>query len=339
MDINIRIGENRIPEGMLAQVESGLTDSRLPSVASSGGHNDNDDYAGEAWVELDNHFQGEDKNFIEQDELDLTGEPGLLLDTPATPAAERPSTPMSPTVSFRCQPVVPSLVSGSPLSPTVSPLKPPKSPLRPLSTMRPIIPGLKGEDHPHISPPCPHVPLPSQGASASNESASTRLARASPSGRFFACPDLVHDLGLPRKWVPGQVISTLGDAFCHLLRSKPRNERYEVLYTDLFGLWGSSKPRSSISFYFKQIVSPFKCRAWLIPMLLEHHWYLLAFDWIDLAIHIYDSLAMSKIPDQCLVKFGHRLAKLIEEYFGLESHDWNVIPEKVSGCHLGLARF
>jgi len=74
-------------------------------------------------------------------------------------------------------------------------------------------------------------------------------------------------------------------------------------------------------------------------MLLEHHWYLLAFDWIDLAICIYNSLAMSKIPDQHLVEFGRGLARLIEEYFGLESHDWNVIPEKVSGCHLGLARF
>ena len=74
-------------------------------------------------------------------------------------------------------------------------------------------------------------------------------------------------------------------------------------------------------------------------MLLEHHWYLLAFDWIDLAICIYDSLATSEIPDQRLVEFGCRLAKLIEEDFGLESHNWNVIPEKVSGCHLGLARF
>jgi len=67
--------------------------------------------------------------------------------------------------------------------------------------------------------------------------------------------------------------------------------------------------------------------------------YLLAFNRIDLAIHIYDSLATSKIPHLCLVEFGCVLVELMEKDSELESHNWNVVPEKVSGFHLSLARF
>ena len=54
--------------------------------------------------------------------------------------------------------------------------------------------------------------------------------------------------------------------------------------------------------HFKQAASPSKCCAWPVPVLIEHHWYLLEIDWIDGVICIYDSIATSKIH-QCLFEF------------------------------------
>jgi hypothetical protein len=121
---------------------------------------------------------------------------------------KRPSTPTSPTLSFQHLSVIPSLVSGPSLSPSVSPLKPP---LCPLSPMRPIITDLKGDCQPCVSPPHPHVPLPSQGASVVGQSARTMPARESPSWQFFASPDQIDALGMPRSWIHGQVITTLSN--------------------------------------------------------------------------------------------------------------------------------
>jgi hypothetical protein len=341
MNINAGIGENRLLEGLPAQVEPGMTDSRPPSVVSSGTDYDNEDYAGELWDELEVVLRAQEDDFVEQDEAAPTGAPGSLFDTPAIPVVRRPSTLTSPTLSFQHQSVIPSLVSGPSRSPSVSPLKPPP---RPLSPMRPIVTDLKGDCQPRVSPPHLYVPLPSQGASVTGQSARTMPARESPSRRFFASPDQIDALGTPRSWIHGQVIATLGDTFCYPSRSGPRHGQYEILPTDLFDLWnsymgGHSASWASLSFHFKQAASPFKCRAWLIPVLLEDHWYLLAFDWIDRELHIYDSLATSKTPKQSLVKFGGALLNLIAEDFELEDCDWNVVPEQVGCFHCSLTRF
>jgi hypothetical protein len=267
--------------------------------------------------------------------------PGPLFNTPATPVVKRPRTPMSPTLSFQCQNVIPTLVSRPSFSPSVSPLKPP---LHPLSPMWPIIPYPKGDCEPHVSCPHPYVPLPSQGASVAGQSARITQARESPSQRFFASPDQIDALGMPRSWIHSQVISTLGDTFCYPSCSKPRHKQYEILPTDLFNLWNSSMEghltsQASLSFHFKQAASPLKCCVWLIPVLLEDHWYLLAFDWIDRNLCIYDSLAANKTPKPSLVGFGGALLNLIAEDFELEDCDWNIIPEQVSSFHCSLTRF
>jgi hypothetical protein len=81
------------------------------------------------------------------------------------------------------------------------------------------------------------------------------------------------------------------------------------------------------------------CYMWLIPVLLEDHWYLLTFNWIDCELHIYDLLAMSKTPKPSLVKFGGALLNLIAEDFELEDCNWNVVPEQVNCFHCSLTRF
>ena len=186
--------------------------------------------------------------------------------------------------------------------------------------------------------------LPSQHAGVVSQSARTSPARESPSHWFFASPDQIDALGMPRTWLHGQVISTLGDTFCYPSRSQPRNAHYDILPTDLLDLCdsymrGHTASRACLSFHFKQAASPFECRAWLVPVLLEHHWYLLVLDWVDFDIRIYDSLATSMIPHPRLVKFGEVLLTLISEDFDLRDSDWNVVPESVSGFHRSLTRF
>ena len=73
-------------------------------------------------------------------------------------------------------------------------------------------------------------------------------------------------------------------------------------------------------------------------MLIEHHWYLLEIDWIDGRFRIYDSLATSK-THQCLFEFGTALLSFITEEFVLNSYDWTVVPEQVSGFHSSLTGF
>ena len=330
MNLNPGIGENRLPEGLLSQMEPSLTDSRPPSVAVS--DSDDESYGGEVWDDIDGSFEMQEGDSVEQGETALLGVPGPLFDTPVIPVVKRPNTPTSPTLSFQCQSVVPSLVSSPSLSPSVSPLKPH---LRPLHSIRPIIPDPKGDYQMHIPPPHPHVLLPSHSASVVSQSAMTTAARESPSRRFFASSDQIDALGKSETWIQGQVITTLGDTFCYTSCSKPKPKRYTILPSDLFELWdsymgGHIASRTSLSFHFKQAASPLECRAWLVPVLLEHHWYLLAFDWIDHALRIYDSLAMSK-THPTLVKFGSALLDFITEDFDLKDSDWNVVPEQVSG--------
>ena len=175
MNINVDIGEERLPDGLRAQVGPRLTDSRPLSVASS------DDGAEaseeEIWDEVDILYAQDDES-VEQDESVMLV--GTQIETLATP----------------------------PLSP-------------------------------NVSPPRTHVLLPSEGAGGDGQSARTNPARESPSHRFFASPDQIDALRIPRSWVHGQVISTLGDTFCYPSRSKPRHEQYDVLPTNLFDLWKS----------------------------------------------------------------------------------------------------
>jgi hypothetical protein len=167
--------------------------------------------------------------------------------------------------------------------------------------MRPIVTDLKGECQPHVSPLSPTCAVAFPRCQCRGPVSKDRASQRISITPVFASPDQIDALGTPRTWVHGQVISTLGDTFCYTSHSKPRHERYEVLPTNLFDLWNSSMEghiasRTCLSFHFKQAMSPSECRAWLIPVLLEHHWYLLAFDWKDRAIRIYDSLATDRFP-------------------------------------------
>jgi hypothetical protein len=56
-----------------------MTDSRPPSVVSSGTDYDNEDYAGELWDELEVVLQVQEDDFVEQDEATATGVPGSLF--------------------------------------------------------------------------------------------------------------------------------------------------------------------------------------------------------------------------------------------------------------------
>ena len=321
-----------------AQIEPNSPDSRPPSVASS--DRDYEDYAGEVLEQLEGHFREEEDHLFDQDESALPGMPGLLFSTPATPAVKQPSTPMSPTLAFTRQSAFPSLISGHSLSPSVPPVKPH---LHPLSPTRPVIPGPRTEYQMQVSPPHPHAMLPSRGASVAGQSARTSPARESPSHRFFALADQIEDLGRPTTWVHGRVISTLGDYFCYTSRLKPRHAHYEILPTDLFELWNSYKgghtaSRTCFSHHFKQAASPSKCRAWLVPVLIEHHWYLLGIDWIDGVVRIYDSIASSE-NHKYLFEFCTELLNFIAEDLKLNSYDWRLFPETVSSFHRSLIRF
>ena len=338
MNLDICIGKDRLPEDPPTQTEPGLTEGRCrspaPSNLSDEGYDDAE-YAVEIWDVLSNVLQAQEDDFIEQDEA---APMGVLFDAPATPIVKEYGTTMSPTLSFKRRSTFPSLVSAHSPSPSLSPLK---SPLRPLFPTRTVVTGPKNECQPHVLPPHLHGLFPSQGASLAGPSARTETARESPSRRFFASPDQIDALGTPRSWLHGQVISTLGDTFCHTSRSKPMHKRYETLPTDLFDLWdsftkGHSASRTSLTFHFKQATTPLDCRAWLVPVLLEHHWYLLTFDWVDCFIRISDSLATNQIPHPRLAEFGNSLVKLISNDLNLAEQELVLIPELVSGFYYGL---
>lgn len=335
MNSNIDTDDVRLSEGPTRQMEPGSTDSRPQSPSSS--DDESAVHAIELWEDIFDAFQAQEDEFVQQDEIALLVAPGPLFDTtPVTPVFKSPSTPMSPKPSFQRRSVVPSLVSGPSPSSSASPPKP----RRPLSPIQVIIPDLKGEYQPLAPPSRPHV----KRAILAGQSVKTNPARESPSQRFFASPDQIDALGMPRTWLHGQVISTLGDTFCNISRSKPRHEHYDILPTDLFETWNSymggySASRTNLSYHFKQAASPLECRAWLVPVLLESHWYLLVLDWIDSDLRIYDSLATSKEPHPSLFTFGGALVDLITEDLKLEDNDWDILPEQVNGFDCGLTRF
>jgi hypothetical protein len=86
-------------------------------VVSSGTNYNNKDYTGELWDELEVLLQVQEDDLIEQDEAAPTAVPGPLFNTPATPIVKRPRMPMSPTLSFQCQNVIPTPVSQPLFSP------------------------------------------------------------------------------------------------------------------------------------------------------------------------------------------------------------------------------
>jgi hypothetical protein len=187
------------------------------------------------------------------------------------------------------------------------------------------------------SPSRSQAALPSKQAQRVSNS---EIARVSPTGRFLACEDQIGDLIDRDAWVHGAVINTLGDLFCYGSRSQCRERRYEILPTWLFHWWmtpptNQTVPqdlRRSYSACFQEVASPVKCRVWLVPALLDNHWYLLSLDWIDCRIRIYDSLATYKNqPPSQLAKFGTMLVTYVYEDSGLGHQEWLIIPEQVCG--------
>ena len=85
----------------------------------------------------------------------------------------------------------------------------------------------------------------------------------------------------------------------------------------------------------KKVVSPIECRAWLALVLLNSHWHLLTFDWIDSEIRIYDSFAKSP-PNPRLIAFGTSLLGFTLESFNLGKQPWRIVFEQVCSHCCGL---
>jgi hypothetical protein len=83
-----------------------------------------------------------------------------------------------------------------------------------------------------------------------------------------------------------------------------------------------------------------ECHAWLVPVLLNDHWYLLALDWVDCLVRVYDSLApRNEPPPSQLVEFGIALVTYTHEDFELEHGKWFIIPEQVRSLMWGSNGF
>lgn len=178
----------------------------------------------------------------------------------------------------------------------------------------------------------------SDSPSPSGSSTGIETTRASPTGRYLACEDQIRALIDREAWVHGAVINTLGEFFCYSSRSQCRARRYEILPTWLFDWWkNSTKDQTaaqdcwrSHSACFKEVASPAECHAWLVPVLLNSHWYLLALDWIVCQVQIYDSLAMrGESPPSQLTNFAIALLAYAHEDFDLGHQKWFIIPEQV----------
>jgi hypothetical protein len=312
--------------------EDGPMTSRSSSPASTSSQHD-EDYADEVWEELDATFRTQEANFmaeeyiVEDIPLDRLG---LMSDTLGTPTTQTP-TPLP----HRLRLAVPDLRSESPSPSSIVPSSS-RQLLHPLSPVRLPDPDLQSEYC--ASPSCSQAALPSKRAQVDGNSAGIEIARASPTSRFFACEDQIKALIDREAWVHGAVINTLGDFFCYSSRSQRRARRYEILPTWLFDLWGNSTKdqtaaqdcRRSHSACFKEVASPVECHAWLVPALLNDHWYLLALDWIDCRVRIYDSLARRNVPPPSqLAKFGTALVAYAHEDFDLGDQKWVIIPEQV----------
>jgi len=66
-----------------------------------------------------------------------------------------------------------------------------------------------------------------------------------------------------------------------------------------------------------------------VPVLFEHHWYLLAFDWVDCQIRIYDSFSVGGPSLLPLIQFGQAFVSIVSEYYSFKDLDWTFLPEQV----------
>jgi len=308
------------------------TDNRSPSSASGSLHPDEEDYAGEIWEELDTIFRAQESDFVAHNDMSMS----LVLGTPipfdsptaATTLHDTPGTPtplqQQPPIVYLAAPDHRLLLPSHP----ISPLRLPKPRPQHKNTSRALAkPGVSS------SPEATTSPLGGMG-DGSLSSRQREVARASPSQRYFACEDQISELRKPKSWVHGAVISTLGDTFCYTTRSKLRHQHYDILPTYIYGLWqdwvesGTENLRSILS-YTRACTHPSGCRAWLVPVLMENHWYLLAFDWVDCKIRVYDSLSVSGPPLSPLIQFSLAFVHVVYEDSGLKHVDWRVLPEEV----------
>ena len=260
--------------------------------------------------------------------------PGAPFNTAGTLEIQELNTPTRSASPCQPRPHVPSFRS--------TPLHSPA----PASSRRPPHPPLFGQ---YIEPPMQADGFPRALGSptgrfahpTSNDgSASTNVARTSPTGRFFACPDQIEALIDRGAWVHGAVINTLGDFFCYSSYSKPIEHRFEILSTHLFHWWetGAQDCRISHSAGFKEVASPLECRAWFVPILFRHHWYLLVVDWMGHELWICDSLATQGVgPPSQLVEYSAVLMGYVNEDFGGACQGWTIIPDQVCDLRCILA--
>ena len=319
--------------GMPLYSENGPRTTRSPSPPSTDSQ-DEDNYDEEIWEELDAAFRTQEANFIAEEYIDkvvpLDGL-GFTSDTLGIPKTQSPTPLILP---HQGRPAGPDFGSESP-SPSIPSSSRPL--VYPLSPIQPPEPDVQSE---HLtSSSCSQANLPSNKcAQVDNSSTAVEIARASPTGRFFACEDQIRDLINRGAWVHGAVINTLGDLFCYGSRSQCRARRYEILPSWLFEWWNNSTKdqtaaqdcRRAHSDSFKKVASPVECRAWLVPVLLESHWYLLSLDWVDHRVRIYDSLAAcNEPPPSQLEDFGIDVVKYADQDFDLGNQSWGVIAEQV----------
>ena len=306
--------------------ENGPITSRASSPASTDSQYD-ENYVEEVWEELEASFRTQEADFMAEELVEDVALDGLGLGTSKT----QTSTPL--VLPHQPQLAVSDFGSESP-----SPSIPFTSRLLvyPPSLVWPLDPDPQFEDC--GSPPCSQAALPSKRVQVDSNLTGIEITRASPTGRFFACEDQIRALTDREAWVHGTVINTLGDFFCYSSRSQCRARRYEILPTWLFDWWenptkdqtAAQDCRRSYSASFKQVGSPVECHAWLIPVLFNGHWYLLALDWIECQVRIYDSLAMCDEPPPLqLAEFSRTLVDYANEDFDLGHQRWLIIPEQV----------
>ena len=282
-------------------------------------------------------FRTQEANFVAE-EYTVKGVPlnrlGLMSDTPGMPRTQMPKPLVLP---HQLELEVPDFRSDSP-SPSIASSS---SPIYPPSPVPPPNPDPQSEycaSEYCASPSYPQAPLPSKWAEADDNSMGIEIAKVSPMGRFLMCEDQIRALINQKVWVHGAVINTLGDFFCYTSCSQCRARCYKFLPTMLFDLWNDSTKdqaaaeasRCSHSACFKEVASLGECHAWLVPILLNNHWYLLALDWVDCWVRVYDSLAAhdEQLPLQ-LTKFSMALVAYTHEDFDLGEQRWFVIPEQV----------
>ena len=317
--------------GMPLYSENGPRTTRSSSPASNDSQDD-DHYGEEVWEVLDVAFRTQEADFMVEEYIDKVVPLNGLEFTSDTLGIPRTQSPTPLILPHQRQPARPDFGSESP-----SPSIPSSSrPLVSLSPIRPPAPDVQSE-HP-ASPSCSQANLPPKRAHVDNSSTAVEITRASPTGRFLACEDQIRDLINRGAWVHGAVINTLGDLFCYGSRSQCRARRYEILPSWLFEWWNNSSKdhtaaqdcRRAHSDSFKKATSPVECRAWLVPVLFESHWYLLSLDWMDHRVRIYDSLAThNEPPPSQLEDFGIDMVKYAVQDFDLGDQSWGIIAEQV----------